>query len=386
MRPFGKSLPYIGYPNNPQFGEASRQSRGSILDMSTRLIGRLFEGQIDVVGDVHGECEALEALLEKLGYDQSGSHPDGRRLVFLGDLCDRGPNSPGTIRWIQKLVETGRAQAIAGNHELNVLRREYKHGNHWFFGRSSDREFGECAAIPEQEQESILEFFRSLPVALERDDLRIVHAAWTDSAIDQCRGLGLPLDAAYRMFESAMRTDPKFLELAARHAEEEQRLGGAIKDQQARPQATAIGPYDEFCQMGNPIRVITSGVERAVEQPFYAAGKWRFVERVPWWREYHNEIPVLFGHYWRWWDPAVHPVLSKGEPHLFADDRVGPLMSEHQRWFCIDFSVGSRYKQRRLRHGPPFHGRLAAMRWPERVLVYDAEEPAAMRHSRPAAL
>jgi len=65
----------------------------------------------------------------------------------------------------------------------------------------------------------------------------------------------------------------------------------------------------------------------------------------------------------------------KGEPPLFADDPVGPFMADHPRAFCVDFSAGSRYKQRRLNHEPPFHGRLAAMRWPERELVYDADAP-----------
>ena len=57
----------------------------------------LFDGPIDVVGDVHGELDALHALMRGLGYDPVGGHPEGRRLVFLGDLCDRGPDSPGVL-------------------------------------------------------------------------------------------------------------------------------------------------------------------------------------------------------------------------------------------------------------------------------------------------
>ena len=106
-----------------------------------RLIQRLFDGPLDVIGDIHGEREALETLLEKLGYDREGRHPKGRRLVFVGDLCDRGPDSPGVIRIVQSLVESGRAQIVAGNHELNLLRREQKHGNHWFDGVASHPEF-----------------------------------------------------------------------------------------------------------------------------------------------------------------------------------------------------------------------------------------------------
>ena len=117
------------------------------------------------------------------------------------------------------------------------------------------------------------------------------------------------------------------------------------------------------------------GVERATQRPFFASGKWRYVDRVAWWHEYAGRIPVLFGHYWRWWNPGAHQALSKGEPQLFADDCVAPFMAEHHSAFCIDFSVGSRYKERRLRDKPPYQGRLAAMRWPERTLVFDGAAP-----------
>lgn len=342
----------------------------------SRLVQPLREGPLDVVGDIHGELHALEMLLAKLGYDRHGRHGEDRHLVFVGDLCDRGPDSPGIIRLVQSFIDTGRAQAVCGNHELNLLRREKKHGNHWFYGESSDQEFGSCAAISANEQEPILSFFRSLPVALERSDLRIVHAAWLDSAIDRCRELEGPVDKAYETFNHTMRADPAFKELEARHAEEARRLGTALKERTSAPRATSIGPYDEFCQMRNPIRVITSGVERATENPFFASGKWRYVNRVAWWHEYAGEIPVLFGHYWRWWDPSVHPHLSKGEPQLFPDDPVAPFMAAHHSTFCVDFSAGSRYRQRILNHPKPFHGRLAAMRWPERELIFDGDVPA----------
>ena len=340
-----------------------------------RLIERLAEGPLDVIGDIHGELEALEALLEKLGYDDQGRHTKGRRLVFVGDLCDRGPDSPGVIRLVQSIVESGCGQAVAGNHELNLLRREKKHGNHWFYGESANREFGDCVAIAESEQTPILAFFRSLPIGLERSDLRIVHAAWIESAIEQCRMIDRPVDAAFEVFETAMHASKAFRTLEAQYAAEVRRLGNALKDGTSVPAATEIGPYDEFCQMGNPVRVITSGVERATRTPFFASGKWRYVDRVAWWRDYTRQIPVLFGHYWRWWDPSVHGMLSKGEPQLFSDDPIGPFMAQQNQAFCVDFSVGSRFKQRPRSGEEPFHGRLAAMRWPERELVFDAESP-----------
>ena len=90
------------------------------------LIAPLFRGPIDIVGDVHGESGALHVLLDRLGYDGNGRHPDGRRLVFVGDLVDRGPDSPGVLRLVRHLMAQGAAQCILGNHELNLLTEKRK--------------------------------------------------------------------------------------------------------------------------------------------------------------------------------------------------------------------------------------------------------------------
>lgn len=347
-----------------------------------RLIQTLKEGPLDVVGDVHGEIDALNSLLDRLGYDHAGRHKDHRTLVFVGDLCDRGPDSPGVIRKVQQLVDDGRAQLVAGNHELNLLRGLKKHGNHWFCGEANEPGFGHCAAIPLEQQSAILSFFRSLPLALERRDLRIVHAAWLEPTIDRLRSVDEPIDVAYAVFHDAQQREPAFRALKERYDEESKRLGDAIRSSPTVPNATVIGLYGEALQMGNPVRIASSGVERATNRPFYAAGEWHFVRRIAWWREYQSEIPVVFGHYWRWWDPTVHATLSKGEPQLFADDAVGPYMADHHNAYCVDFSVDARFKERLAGTTAGFHGRLAAVRWPERITVYDGDRSAATDSER----
>ncbi|HEU0230555.1 MAG TPA: metallophosphoesterase, partial [Burkholderiaceae bacterium] len=97
------------------------------------LVQHLPDGPLDIVGDIHGELSALLALLVRLGYNSQGGHPENRKLVFLGDLCDRGPDSVGVIQVVQRLVEHGNAQAILGNHELNLLIGDAKDGSGWFF-------------------------------------------------------------------------------------------------------------------------------------------------------------------------------------------------------------------------------------------------------------
>ncbi|KOV26821.1 polynucleotide kinase-phosphatase [Streptomyces sp. XY152] len=73
-------------------------------------------GPFDVIGDVHGCAAELEALLGKLGY-VDGRHPEGRTAVFVGDLVDRGPDSPGVLRRVMAMVKAGDALCVPGNHE-----------------------------------------------------------------------------------------------------------------------------------------------------------------------------------------------------------------------------------------------------------------------------
>ncbi len=78
-------------------------------------------GPFDIIGDVHGCRAELEALLDRLGYLGSG-HPDGRTAVFVGDLVDRGPDSPGVLRLVMSMVAAGTALCVPGNHEQKLAR------------------------------------------------------------------------------------------------------------------------------------------------------------------------------------------------------------------------------------------------------------------------
>ncbi|MFJ9700830.1 polynucleotide kinase-phosphatase [Streptomyces fradiae] len=88
---------------------------------------RHLTGPFDIVGDIHGCSAELEALLAKLGY-VDGRHPEGRTAVFVGDLVDRGPDSPGVLRRVMGMVESGDALCMPGNHENKLAR--------WLAGRS----------------------------------------------------------------------------------------------------------------------------------------------------------------------------------------------------------------------------------------------------------
>jgi hypothetical protein len=77
----------------------------------------------DIIGDIHGHTDRLEALLGKLGYSvRSGAwrHP-GRTAIFVGDFIDRGPGQLGTLKLVRAMLDAGSARATMGNHEFNAV-------------------------------------------------------------------------------------------------------------------------------------------------------------------------------------------------------------------------------------------------------------------------
>jgi protein phosphatase len=106
------------------------------IDAATITRTKLFNdlrhesGPFDVIGDVHGCLAELEALLATLGYaiDRDlagrpiGARHQERRAIFLGDLVDRGPDTPGVLRLVMGMVAAGHALAVLGNHEAKLLR------------------------------------------------------------------------------------------------------------------------------------------------------------------------------------------------------------------------------------------------------------------------
>ncbi|QQC91893.1 polynucleotide kinase-phosphatase [Streptomyces alfalfae] len=102
-------------------------------------------GPFDIIGDIHGCAAELELLLGKLGY-VNGAHPEGRTAVFVGDLVDRGPDTPGVLRRVMGMVDAGTALCVPGNHE-NKLGRYLK-------GRGVQRTHGLAETIEQLEGES----------------------------------------------------------------------------------------------------------------------------------------------------------------------------------------------------------------------------------------
>lgn len=343
--------------------------------MSTRLVGRLAAGPLDIIGDVHGEIAALDSLLAALGYRPDGQHPGNRRLVFLGDLVDRGPDSPAVLERVSAMVAAGRAQCLLGNHELNLLREVEKHGNSWWVEPEKPMPHP-ARRIDAADKERFRVFLHQLPLVLEREDLRVVHACWHQDAVTGLRRADPDTSAldAYRGAIAALRGRWERSGTWQQYLDDWRRYGESLKDpQRSPPLLQSLATIDSDNQMANPVAILTSGAERPAGAPFWAGNRWRMVERVRWWESYTDAVPVVVGHYWRRYSDAGKLLMDEHGPDLFAGIEPHQWMGPQRNVYCVDFSVGGRYVERTTGL-PPWQCRLAALRVPEWRVVHDDGE------------
>lgn len=145
----------------------------------------------DIIGDVHGYANILKNLLLKLGYKKTTdgySHPE-RKVVFVGDFINRGPQIRKSMKIVRKMVENGNALAILGNHELNALIVDSKNKKDAPLVKNPPKNFlsvfktlGEFSSKTD-EWNSYMKWMRTLPLFIETEQLRFVHACWANDAI-----------------------------------------------------------------------------------------------------------------------------------------------------------------------------------------------------------
>lgn len=123
-------------------------------EMAARADRRAERGPFDIVGDVHGCYDELTELLGLLGYQpdevSAMRHPDGRRLVFVGDLVDRGPKIVAAVTLARRMVEAGQAFCVPGNHDNKLLR--YLLGHHVQIKHGLAESIAQTEALPEGER------------------------------------------------------------------------------------------------------------------------------------------------------------------------------------------------------------------------------------------
>jgi protein phosphatase len=147
-------------------------------------------GPFDVIGDIHGCRGELEALLSQLGYvierdpdrrPTGAAHPLGRTAVFLGDLVDRGPDSPGVLRLVMGMADAGHALVVPGNHENKLVRA--LSGRNVQVSHGLAETLSQLAAQPEEFRKQVEAFCHDLVSHLVLDAGRLVvaHAGLKES-------------------------------------------------------------------------------------------------------------------------------------------------------------------------------------------------------------
>lgn len=154
-----------------------------------------FEGY-DLIGDVHGCGFSLKMLLARLGYSKRNGvyfHPK-RQAIFLGDIVDRGPHIRESLHLVRDMVDAGHAQIVMGNHEYNLLcyctpsrqpaEQPYLREHTQRHRRILQETLQQLDPYPDDKRD-FLQWMKEIPLFLEEEYFRVVHACWHQGLIDR---------------------------------------------------------------------------------------------------------------------------------------------------------------------------------------------------------
>ena len=288
----------------------------------------------DLIGDIHGHGRELHALLRHLGYGREHGcyrHPS-RTAVFLGDFIDRGEDQRGVLETVMQMVSRGAALAVMGNHEFNALAFHTRHadGQDGWLRPRSDKNIGQHLAFLREALPDraflgrALDFFWSLPLWLELDGLRVVHACWDPSQIEFLRsrtGPGNRMTQDLLVKASTMGTpEHQAIETVLKGIEQNLPEGGhVVGNEQRRRRAVRIKWWEPHPQT---LGTASFAPKLDAGQASLPVRRDKLIGYPP------GSPPVFIGHYW-----------LRGDPAPLADNLA-----------CLDYSVAK-------------NGKLVAYRW-----------------------
>lgn len=297
------------------------------------------KSEYDIVGDVHGHADPLHRLLSALGYSEVDGvfqHPE-RKMLFVGDFVDRGPQQREVLRIARSMCESGSAHAVLGNHEFNAIGWATADGNDGFLRERSEKnrhqhaEFLLQIGADSRDHTDTIGWFTTLPVWLDLPGLRLIHACWHESS----RAALLPyLDKHARFTDAGFRECNRRGSAAYKAAEvllkgPEQRLPAGIhffdKDMHKREEVR-LRWWDPDATTFKTAAIGLEGRENELPD-----------SKLPIDYSYRDTKPVFFGHYW-----------LKDAPKLTSLNAA-----------CLDFSVARQ-------------GYLTAYRWSGEIELREA--------------
>jgi hypothetical protein len=287
----------------------------------------------DLIGDIHGQAIELETLLEKLGYSRSGDYYQhgSRKVIFLGDFIDRGPHQRRVLTLVRSMIEAGSAMSVMGNHEYNAIAYYSPNAEGGHLRQRNEKNtrqhqafIDEFSDYPTDWKETI-EWFKTLPLWLDLEGLRVVHACWDPTFINQVIG---------EYGSDALLTNDLLRHSSVRGSWQYQAIETLLKGKEIQlPDGAYFHDKDgnrrheirvRWWGQGNTYKDVYMGPESALtdipDDPIH--GDHMVVYG-------HTEKPVFLGHYW-----------MEGKPTPLASNIA-----------CIDYSVAKP------------GGKLVAYRW-----------------------
>jgi len=254
----------------------------------------------DIIGDVHGQAGKLEQLLRSLGYrhrDGAWRHPD-RSVVFLGDLIDYGRRQLETVDLVRAMIDAGSARSVMGNHEFNAIAWYHGWRRHSESNFRDHEPFLDAVAGDPGRYEDLIGWMLDLPLWIEEDTVRFVHACWDD-------------------------THRATIGSSARLSLDDVRLGATKERDGERPTA-----------MRSAVETLLKGPEDPDDTFIDHHNRLR-CRRIEWWKDYSGPELCFFGHYRQ--SMEAPPLTAPRALCLDYSDRQGknPL-------FAYRFDMGDR--------------------------------------------
>jgi len=277
---------------------------------------------IDFIGDIHGHADKLEELLLKLGYKKSDgaySHPN-RKVLFVGDYIDRGPQIKETLYIVRSMVESENAIALMGNHEYNALCFHFQETEGGHLRKHSIKNIIQHYETLQQFQneqekyEEYLDWFKTLPLYYETDTFKAVHACWDNNTIEYLKKTLVNDRLTDELINQSVKKGTKLNEaieqtLKGKEIEIPEGLSFKDKDENKRTEIRIKWWEDPSKMTYKSISV--EPLDILPEQPI----KLSELKSLDFYRG--DDKKVFFGHYW-----------LKGQPSLYKDNIC-----------CLDYSI-----------------------------------------------
>ena len=289
----------------------------------------------DIIGDVHGHADKLEGLLRKMDYkfiDGTWQHPE-RKAIFVGDLIDRGPRQLDSVMIAKRMVESGHAHIVMGNHEFNAIAYATPHPNkpgdflrtHWGkLGRKNRKQhkaFLTAVGKYSVRHKELITWFKTIPLWLDLGELRIIHACWD---LKSMKGLKSKLGPNHTVTDELMVTmstkghqDYHDLEILIKGPEIEMPDGFKYKDKDEIVRSSArYAWWDSQASTFDVAARIPDNCKAVDGTPFPQLPAVPIPSGNP--EPYGDTIPLFFGHYW-----------CTDEDEIISDHAM-----------CVDYSAG----------------------------------------------